>query len=71
MQIDLSGKAALVIGSTERIGYAVARQLAKARAEVVVNGRSDQKTAKVTERQKSDAVTARVTGVDGGVIDTL
>ncbi|AJT42553.1 SDR family NAD(P)-dependent oxidoreductase [Psychromicrobium lacuslunae] len=39
MQIDLSGKTALVSGSTQGIGLAIATGLAKAGARVVVNGR--------------------------------
>ncbi|WEZ85971.1 SDR family NAD(P)-dependent oxidoreductase (plasmid) [Rhizobium sp. 32-5/1] len=50
MQIDLTGKTALVTGSTEGIGYAIARQLAKAGAQVVVNGRSEDKTASAAKR---------------------
>ena len=40
MNIDLSGKTALVTGSTQGIGLAIARGLAQAGARVVVNGRS-------------------------------
>ena len=43
MNIDLSGKAALVTGSTSGIGHAIARGLALAGASVVVNGRSQAK----------------------------
>jgi NAD(P)-dependent dehydrogenase (short-subunit alcohol dehydrogenase family) len=46
MKIDLSGKTALVSGSTAGIGYAVAKGLAAAGSNVVVNGRS---TARVDE----------------------
>src|SRR5215468_9660710 len=40
MKIDLSGKTALVTGSTAGIGFAIAKGLAAAGAEVVINGRS-------------------------------
>ena len=40
MKIDLSGKTALVTGSTQGIGLAIATGLAEAGARVVVNGRS-------------------------------
>lgn len=40
MNIDLNGRTAIVTGSTGGIGLAVARGLAQAGAEVVVNGRA-------------------------------
>src|SRR6202023_2213983 len=43
MKIDLSGKTALVTGSTSGIGHAVAKGLAAAGAEVTVNGRAQGK----------------------------
>ncbi|MDI5929435.1 SDR family NAD(P)-dependent oxidoreductase [Rhizobium leguminosarum] len=63
MQIDLTGKTALVTGSTEGIGYAIVRQLARAGADVVVNGRSDEKTAKAAYRLKGEGARASVTAV--------
>lgn len=39
MKIDLTGKTALVTGSTDGIGFAAARALAEAGAQVIVNGR--------------------------------
>jgi len=45
MNIDLSGKTALVTGSTAGIGHAIAKGLASARATVVVNGRTQGKVA--------------------------
>ncbi|UWU30220.1 SDR family oxidoreductase [Rhizobium sp. WSM1274] len=61
MQIDLTGKTALVTGSTEGIGYAIARQLARAGADVVVNGRSKEKTAKAADRLKGEGAKGSVT----------
>jgi NAD(P)-dependent dehydrogenase (short-subunit alcohol dehydrogenase family) len=43
MKIDLSGKTALVTGSTSGIGHAIASGLAEAGATVVVNGRTQGK----------------------------
>lgn len=63
MQIDLTGKTALVTGSTEGIGYAIARQLAKAGADVVINGRSEEKTAKAGERLKGEGAQGTVTAI--------
>src|SRR5579875_3488816 len=53
MRIDLSGKTAIVTGSSAGIGLAIARGLAEAGAAVVVNGR------------KADAVDKAVAAVGG------
>ena len=49
MRIDLSGRTALVTGSTSGIGRAIATGLAAAGAEVVVNGRDDERSKRVAE----------------------
>ncbi|MFI6178110.1 SDR family NAD(P)-dependent oxidoreductase [Nonomuraea sp. NPDC051191] len=50
MSIDLSGKTALVTGSTQGIGAAIAAGLAGAGARVGVNGRSEGSVAAAIER---------------------
>lgn len=50
MNIDLTGKTALVTGSSEGIGFAIAQGLAQAGAAVVVNGRSEAKVAEAVAR---------------------
>jgi len=55
MKIDLTGKTALVTGSTSGIGHATAKGLAAAGAEVLVNGRVQ---GKVDAAVASDVSTA-------------
>ena len=47
MSFDLSGRSALVTGSTRGLGLAMARALAEAGARVVVNGRSEESATDV------------------------
>jgi NAD(P)-dependent dehydrogenase (short-subunit alcohol dehydrogenase family) len=58
MNIDLSGKTALVTGSTAGIGYAIAKGLAASGADVIVNGRT---------RDNVDAAVRKLDGVGGSV----
>lgn len=67
MQINLTGKTALVTGSTEGIGYAIARQLASAGANVVINGRSEEKTEKAAKRLESEDAKGTVKAVAADV----
>jgi NAD(P)-dependent dehydrogenase (short-subunit alcohol dehydrogenase family) len=58
MKIDLSGMTALVTGSTAGIGYAVAKGLAGSGADVIINGRN---------QQKLDAAIRKLDGTEGSV----
>ncbi|MDV9170430.1 SDR family oxidoreductase [Streptomyces sp. W16] len=50
MQIDLTGRTALVTGSTQGIGAAIAAGLARSGARVGVNGRNEQRVAEGVAR---------------------
>lgn len=67
MKIDLSGKIALVTGSTAGIGYAIAKGLAQAGAEVVVNGRTAAAVESAVSRLASEVAQARIRGAAADV----
>ncbi len=63
MHIRLTGRRAMISGSTAGIGYAIARGLAAAGAAVVVNGRTDARVADAVARLKSEVSGAEVSGI--------
>ncbi|THA71580.1 SDR family oxidoreductase [Streptomyces sp. A0958] len=65
MQIDLSGRTALVTGSTQGIGQAIAVGLAGAGAHVVVNGRSQERVAQAVHAVRAASRSDEVTGAAG------
>jgi NAD(P)-dependent dehydrogenase (short-subunit alcohol dehydrogenase family) len=65
MKIDLSGKTAIVTGSTEGIGYAIAVGLAEAGARVVVNGRTQAKVDEALAALKNKVPKAEAEGFAG------
>jgi NAD(P)-dependent dehydrogenase (short-subunit alcohol dehydrogenase family) len=78
MNIDLKGKTALVTGSTSGIGHAIAKGLAVAGANVVVNGRTQGKVdaavaaiAKAAPGGKIAGVAADVSTAAGCQVETL
>ena len=67
MKFDLSGKTALVTGSTAGIGHAIANGLATAGANVVVNGRSQAKVDAAVAKLAAAIPGAKVRGVAADV----
>jgi NAD(P)-dependent dehydrogenase (short-subunit alcohol dehydrogenase family) len=67
MKIDLSGKLAVITGSTAGIGYAIAKGLALAGATVVVNGRTAASVEQAVAKLKTEAAGADIRGVAADV----
>jgi NAD(P)-dependent dehydrogenase (short-subunit alcohol dehydrogenase family) len=63
VQIDLTGKLAVVTGSTAGIGMAIASALAQAGAGVIVNGRTREAVERASERLREHGAAARIEGV--------
>ena len=60
MNIDLSGKVALVTASTGGIGYAIAKGLAASGAEVMINGRSERSVSAAIVRLQNEVPGAKL-----------
>ena len=67
MKIDLSGKTALVTGSTSGIGHAIAKGLAATGASVVVNGRTQARVDAAAAALVKAVPGARVRGIAADV----
>ncbi|GEC94987.1 MAG: hypothetical protein RLZZ220_3245 [Pseudomonadota bacterium] len=63
MDLQLSGKRALVTGSTSGIGFAIAQSLAAEGAEVIINGRGRAGVAAALERLEQAVPGAKLRGV--------
>ncbi len=63
MDLQLTGKRALVTGSTAGIGFAIASRLASEGAEVIINGRSRSGVSAAVARLIEAVPGARVSGV--------
>lgn len=63
MELKLSGKISLVSGSTAGIGLAIATELAKEGATVIVNGRTQERVKSAIDQIKEIAPDAKLQGV--------
>lgn len=65
MKIDLTGKTAIVSGSTAGIGFAIAKGLAESGAHVVINGRTEERVKSALAGIRAAHHHAKLTGVAG------
>ena len=63
MDLKLTGKIALVTGSTAGIGFAIASSLASEGAHVYLNGRTQERVDAAAAAIRSDAAAAKVDGI--------
>jgi len=63
MDLKLGGKVAFVSGSTAGIGLAIANRIAREGAEVVINGRTEERVREAIAQIKKDARDANVRGI--------
>ncbi|WP_411701206.1 SDR family NAD(P)-dependent oxidoreductase [Conyzicola sp.] len=63
MDLQLAGRRAFISGSTQGIGYAIARTLLREGAEVVINGRDDAKLQASVRGLAVEVPGGRVTGI--------
>ncbi|WP_321893129.1 glucose 1-dehydrogenase [Paraburkholderia tropica] len=61
---DLSGRCALVTGSSTGIGYALAKGLAGAGAEIILNGRSEARLAEAVSRLRDEGAIVHAASFD-------
>ena len=70
MDLKLTGKIALVTGSTAGIGFAIAKSLASEGAHVYVNGRTQQQVHAAIAAIRSHARAAKVDGIPADFSDS-
>jgi NAD(P)-dependent dehydrogenase (short-subunit alcohol dehydrogenase family) len=63
VDLELGGKLAFVSGSTAGIGLAIANRIAREGAEVVINGRTEERVGEAIAQIKKDARDANVRGI--------
>src|SRR5271170_2329628 len=69
MDMKLTGKIALVTGSTAGIGFAIARSLTKEGAHVYLNGRTQARVDSAIQAIRSEITTAKIDGIAADFTD--
>ena len=69
MDLKLTGKIALVTGSTAGIGFAIARSLTKEGAHVYLNGRTQARVDSAIQAIRSEITTAKIDGIAADFTD--
>lgn len=68
MNLQLESKTAFITGSTQGIGFAIARQLLREGATVIINGRSQSKIDIALQNLKREIPSANVSGIAGDLL---
>ena len=68
---DLTGRTALVTGSGQGIGFALAEGLGRAGAHVVLNGRDEAKLETAAERLEADGIQTSIASFDVTEVDAV
>ncbi len=63
MDLQLKGKKAFISGSTQGIGFAIAQQLLREGASVIINGRNKEKTEKAKKQLEKQFPEAGILGI--------
>jgi NAD(P)-dependent dehydrogenase (short-subunit alcohol dehydrogenase family) len=69
MDLQLVTKRAFISGSTQGIGYAIAKTLLSEGATVVINGRSEESVASAVVRLKGEVPGGSVSGIAADLAD--
>jgi NAD(P)-dependent dehydrogenase (short-subunit alcohol dehydrogenase family) len=69
MDLQMRGHRAFVSGSTQGIGYAIAEQLAREGASVILNGRTPERCADAARRLREDVPNAAVDAIAADFAD--
>ncbi|CAM4366670.1 Short-chain dehydrogenase [Pedobacter westerhofensis] len=69
MDLQLENKTAFITGSTQGIGFAIARALLREGVQVIINGRTQEKVTSAVERLQNGNINAAVTGIAADLAD--